>query len=143
MTPAPQDRASWWTLLVALGLGWGLFQALQWWQAERQSQVLAQVLQQHPAQAGDVLMYTTSSCPYCAQARAWLGSHHVPFTDCNIEQEARCQAEFERQGSPGVPLMRVRGQWHLGFDAQWVTLALQRQAKPQADNPSAAKSPRP
>lgn len=148
MTPETPPRAlSWWTLLVTLGVVWGLFQALQWWQGQRQSQALAQVLQQHPVKAGDVLMYTTSSCPYCAQARDWLGRNHVPFTECNIELQAHCQAEFEHQGSPGVPLMQVRGLWNLGFDAQWVTLALQRQASPaasnQADKPSVAKSPRP
>ena len=140
MAHAPKARASsWLSLLITLGVVWGLFQALQWWQAQRQSQALAQVLQQHPVKAGDVLMYTTSSCPYCAQARDWLGRNHVPFTECNIELQAHCQAEFERQGSPGVPLMQVRGLWNLGFDAQWVTLALQR----QADTPSVARSPRP
>ncbi|MGE5453255.1 MAG: glutaredoxin domain-containing protein [Acidobacteriota bacterium] len=150
MRASPFKQAtSLWTLLVTVALVWGLFQGLQWWQARRQSQALAEVLQQSPVRPGEVLMYTTSTCPYCAQAREWLSQHKVPFTDCNIELEAHCQAEFEQQGSPGVPLMKVRGLWNLGFDAQWVTLALQRpsqasrSANQPADSPSTAKSPRP
>lgn len=140
MTPTQPPRASsWWTLAVLLGVIWGGFQALQWWQAQQQSQALADVLRRQPVLASDVLMYTTSTCPYCAQARNWLSQNRVPFTECNVERESPCLAEYERQGAPGVPLMQVRGAWHLGFDAQWVVLVLQR----QADNPSAAKSPRP
>jgi len=136
----PARRAtSLWSLAVLIVLVLGATEGLQWWQDQRQADELTQVLRQQSVHPQDVVMYTTSTCPYCAKARTWLNDKQVPFTECNVEQSAACLAQYELQGSPGVPLMRVRNQWHLGFDARWLVLALQT----QADNPSAARSPRP
>ena len=140
-TPPPSSppARTLWSLVGVVGLVWALSQGLQWWQTQRQAAGVAKVLQQHRVVAQDVVMYTTSTCPYCAQARQWLQANHVPFVECNIERSVSCSSEFERQGAPGVPLMQVRSQWRIGFDPEWLVLALQTQnTKPRTDT-----SPRP
>lgn len=137
--PPPSSARTLWSLVAVVGLVWALSQALHWWQSQKQATEVARVLQQHPVEAEEVVMYTTSTCPYCAQARQWLQANRVPFVECNIEHSARCLGEFERQGAPGVPLMQVRSQRRIGFDPEWLVLALQTQnAKPKVDT-----SPRP
>lgn len=134
-----RSTTSLWSLAVLVAVVLGATEAWRLWQDQRQADELKLILSQQAIEADDVLMYTTSSCPYCAKARSWLTGNQVPFTECNVEQSAVCMTQYEAQGAPGVPLMKVRGLWHLGFDANWMTLALQT----QTDKPKAAKSPRP
>jgi glutaredoxin len=111
-------------VLSALGvvlLVWGLSQGWQMWQ----SKSLAQTIK-HQAQGQDIVMYTTASCPYCARARQWLASHQIAFRECNVDEDQQCAATYASQGSPGVPLMHVRGRWQLGFEPQWLAQALER-----------------
>ena len=121
MRPAnvPWGR-SLWSLALLLAVVSGGFQAYHWWQREQLSASI-----QSRAQSVPITLYTTSTCPYCAQAKVWLDGHQVRWTECNIELDQTCQAAFNRQGAPGVPLMRVGDQWHLGFDVAWLDQALQ------------------
>ena len=119
-----RKRAGWLSLLLILAVVWG---GSQLWSTWREQRNIEQV--QAHARPGDILMYTTDTCPYCAAARRWLQSAQVPWRECNIDRDAACLATFQAKGAPGVPLMQVRGQWRLGFDAHWLGLALQtRQA---------------
>lgn len=138
--PGRITPSSWVVLALILTAIVGLSEGARWWQARRQSGEIDMLRKQQTLTAQDVVMYTTSTCPYCAQARAWLTANGVPFEDCNVELTARCKGDFESQGSPGVPLMRVRGHWHLGFDAGWLVEALKAQP---AVRPNTVTSPRP
>ena len=135
-TPGAGNRPSWMGLAALLVLVAGGMQGWTWWRQERQAEAVRVV-----AQPGQITMYTTNTCPYCAQARVWLNGHDVPWRECNIDQDAACRANFEAQGAPGVPLLHVNGHWQLGFDAQWLALALQ--TEPRQPRPSNAGSPRP
>jgi glutaredoxin len=78
--------------------------------------------------AEDVVMYTTTSCGYCAQAREWLNRNHFAFTECNTDTSERCGRELMAYGGNGVPYLVVRGQ-HMrdGFDAvQFLSLLAAR-----------------
>lgn len=123
-------------LALVLVLVLGLMQGWQWWQQEQAANAVKAL-----AKPGHITMYTTDTCPYCAKARVWLAGHEIPFRECNVDRDPSCRAEFDAQGAPGVPLMHVQGHWQLGFDAQWLTLALQKPAR--QPRPSSAGSPRP
>lgn len=133
---------AWMSLGLIVSVTWGLSQALQWWRDQEQAERVATVLKQHRPTAQDVVMFTTSTCPYCNKARQWLKQHSVPFQECNVETSAVCQQRYEQQGSPGVPLLQVRGQWHLGFEPEWLIMALQKPL-PADQSPKSAGSPRP
>lgn len=142
MTPSDSpgaSRGSWPSLLIILLLVLGGNQAWSWWR----DQHAAELVKRHAA-TGSITMFTTSTCPYCEQARTWLKQHDIAWLECNVETSLPCRQRFEAQGAPGVPLMLVNGHWQLGFDTAWLAQALQQPPSPQAPiKPSAETSPRP
>lgn len=131
MSNTPVHPRSLLSLALIVGVVVGGQQLWSWW---RDNQAAEQV--RTLSQTGSGLMFTTDTCPYCAKARAWLDGHGARWRECNIDQDEACQRLFQARGSPGVPLLRVNGEWRLGFDAVWVAQALQ-------SSPSGASSPRP
>ena len=105
--------------LVILAV-WGGTQALQAWSRNRLGADAAEL-----TKPGDIRMLSSLTCPYCAAARAWFTEYRVPFDECFIERDAACQAKFNALLSPGTPMLLVRGQRQVGFDAQRVVKALQ------------------
>ena len=69
-------------------------------------------------EAGEVVMYTTTECGYCAQAKGWLSQNGFAFTECNMSVSGRCESEFKGYGGNGTPYLVVRGH-HMkdGFDS--------------------------
>ncbi len=114
----PRGSTSWRSLtglLVIMALAWAGTQALSHWQTRDSTRLVRSL-----AKEGDIVMFTTNTCPYCAKARGWLNAQQVPWQECNIDQDAHCRTVFQARGAPGVPLMNVRGQWRLGFDPVWL-----------------------
>jgi glutaredoxin len=75
--------------------------------------------------AGDVVMYSTTECGYCTQARAWLNQNGFAFTECNMSVDQRCVQEFRNYGADGTPFLLVRGyQMKNGFDSDEFLAAL-------------------
>ena len=62
-----------------------------------------------------VVMYATSWCPYCAQAREYFGRNGIAYTEHDIEKSAAANAEFRRLGGRGVPLILVGREKMSGF----------------------------
>ena len=70
---------------------------------------------QAAAAASPVVMYATSWCPYCAQARTYFGRKGIAYTEHDIEKSATANAEFKRLGGRGVPLILVGREKMSGF----------------------------
>lgn len=68
--------------------------------------------------ADEVLMYSTTECVYCAQAKGWLSQNGFAFTECNMSVSPACVQDFTRFGGTGTPYLVVRGR-HMkdGFDS--------------------------
>jgi glutaredoxin len=113
-------------VLVALVLGIGV--ANQWWVGRQQAGLGERMAAL--ARPGDIHMLSSETCVICARTRIWLQQHDVSFTECTIETDSACAAQFEAARAPGTPVLLVRGQPQLGFDAQRVIDALQRGAPP-------------
>ncbi|MDH4093861.1 MAG: glutaredoxin family protein [Betaproteobacteria bacterium] len=67
------------------------------------------------AAAGPVVMYSTSWCTYCEQARTYFGRNGIAYTEHDIEKSATANAEFKRLGGRGVPLILVGREKMAGF----------------------------
>jgi glutaredoxin len=65
--------------------------------------------------ASDVMMYTTTECPHCRIAKAWLSENGFAYTECNMSVEAACEANFRAYGADGTPFLVIRrgGKEHL------------------------------
>ncbi|RTL46821.1 MAG: glutaredoxin family protein [Burkholderiales bacterium] len=77
------------------------------------------------AQPGDIRMISSETCAWCTAARRWMTAQQVPFSECFIERDARCQADYQALGAQGTPTFLVRGQRIVGFDRARVADALQ------------------
>ncbi len=129
----------WWVLAALILSTWCLSQGWSWWQERDTIRAL-----QRSVQPGDIVIYTTADCPFCARAKRWLTTHAIPWQECPIESQQRCQHDYAVQGSPGVPLLRVRQTWHLGFDPEWVRLLVETTpANSRQASPSLSSEPRP
>ncbi len=92
--------------------------ASRWW-AGRHDRALGEQLAALAA-PGDIRMLSSTTCVYCAKAREWMREREVAFAECFIETDADCARQYQAARSPGTPLVLVRGQPMLGFDAQRV-----------------------
>jgi glutaredoxin len=128
-TNAPGHRPNRRSLGVVVALILAVSAANAWWSRHQQRGVGAQVAQL--AAPGDVRMLASDTCALCAAARAWLQTHQVVFAECSIERDAACQQAFVASLSPGTPVLLVRGQVLVGFDAAQLLKALERGAKPR------------
>jgi len=57
------------------------------------------------ALAGPVVLYSTSWCGYCAQARAYFARRNIQYVDHDVERSSGAHADFKRLGGKGVPLI--------------------------------------
>lgn len=75
--------------------------------------------------ADEIVIYTTSTCPYCKQALRWLDQQGFSYTECNMSTTPRCEKEFLSHGGNGTPYLIVRGH-HMkdGFDSDEFQKAL-------------------
>ena len=67
------------------------------------------------AETPGVVMYATSWCPYCKQARAYFQQQGIAYAEHDIERSAAANAEFKLLGGRGVPLILVGNQVMKGF----------------------------
>lgn len=68
-----------------------------------------------PAQ-GEVILYATQWCGYCAKTRVLLDEEGIAYREVDIEKSPAGQAEFQALGGRGVPLLDVRGTLIHGYD---------------------------
>lgn len=65
----------------------------------------------------NVALYTTPTCPYCHQARAFLSARGVRFTEHDVSADRAAADEMiKRSGQMGVPVITVGDQVVVGFD---------------------------
>jgi glutaredoxin len=100
--------------VVALGM-----QGFARWSQHRLGEQVAAA-----ARPGDIRMIGSVTCVYCAAARAWFTENRVPFDECLVERDAACAATYRALNAPGTPVMLVRGQRLVGFDARAISRVL-------------------
>ena len=66
-----------------------------------------------------VIVYSTPTCPYCHQAKEYLQSKNIPFTDYNAAADPeKAEEMFNKSGQMGVPVIDIDGQIIVGFDKE-------------------------
>jgi glutaredoxin-like YruB-family protein len=65
----------------------------------------------------NVKVYTTPTCGYCHQAKNFLNSRGIKFTEIDVSRDQAAAREMVQQtGQMGVPVIVVDGQAVVGFD---------------------------
>ena len=73
---------------------------------------------------GEVVMYTTKTCPACTAAKAYLAKRHVQYREVDVQSDAKGMEEFRKLGGNGVPLILVNGEKMEGFNEKRLEAAL-------------------
>lgn len=63
----------------------------------------------------NVVIYTTSSCPYCVKAKQYFRQKGVSFREVNIESSLNGKDEYRKLNGSGVPLIVIDGTALQGF----------------------------
>lgn len=66
--------------------------------------------------AKSVVIYTTSHCPYCKQAKQYFAQKGVPYREIDIETSLTGNEAYRKLGGNGVPLIMVGDKKVDGFD---------------------------
>jgi len=72
-----------------------------------------------------VMVYSTSTCPFCVQAKDFLKKMKVPFEDINVNEDRKAAMEMiQKSGQTGVPVLDIDGEVITGFDLKKIKKAL-------------------
>ena len=79
-----------------------------------------------------VVIYTTPTCGFCHQVKAYLNRRGVPFSERDLSRDPQAAAEMVRlSGQQGVPVTVIDGQVVLGANMPQIDqLLAQRAARP-------------
>jgi glutaredoxin-like YruB-family protein len=73
----------------------------------------------------EVKIYTTPTCSYCQQAKAFFKEKNVEYTEYDVSQDAQKQQEMiERTGQMGVPVIQIGDEYIIGFDKNKISQLL-------------------
>lgn len=73
---------------------------------------------------GEVILYATSWCGYCAKARKFLNKHDIAFYEYDIEKSTEGRAQYDSLGGRGVPMLLVNGTVIKGYNQAKIIEAL-------------------
>ena len=67
--------------------------------------------------AKSVIVYSTSTCPFCIRAKQYLKDNNVQFEDIDVsENHEKAQEMIKKSGQMGVPVLEIDGAIIVGFD---------------------------
>jgi len=72
-----------------------------------------------------VIVYSTTSCPYCVMLKEWLKKHKVEFEEKDVGEDIEAAQEMvKKSGQMGVPVTDIDGEIIIGFDVARLKKAL-------------------
>ena len=66
-----------------------------------------------------IKIYSTSTCPWCKKAKAYLTEKGIEFESVDVSSDEKAQKEMiDRSGQMGVPVLDIDGKIVIGFDKE-------------------------
>ena len=64
-----------------------------------------------------ITIYSTPTCPFCKQTKAFLLEHKIDFIDVDVmADQDKAREMIQKSGQMGVPVTDIDGQIVIGFD---------------------------
>ena len=64
-----------------------------------------------------VIVYSTPTCPFCKQVKAFLSDNSIVFEDIDVAVDTdRAQEMIQKSEQMGVPVIDIEGEIVIGFD---------------------------
>lgn len=77
-----------------------------------------------------IIIYTTPTCSWCGQLKAWLKKKRLAFEDRDVtEEEKYCDELIEKSGQMAVPVIDIEGKILIGFDEKVLEKAIETAKK--------------
>lgn len=112
-------------LVLAAGLGGGYVAAhLPTWMTPNYKE--GNFTAYFPDAQTKVVVFGTSWCPHCADARAYLRKQNVKFADLDIEKNTTAEAQYKELKGEGVPTILIGNRRIQGFNQDAIETALQK-----------------
>ncbi|TFZ41429.1 glutaredoxin family protein [Soehngenia longivitae] len=64
----------------------------------------------------NVVVYTSSTCPYCTMVKNHLKEKGVDYVEKNVSTDNQARRELMSMGHMGVPVVIIDGEEIVGFD---------------------------
>lgn len=74
----------------------------------------------------NVVVYTSSTCPYCTLATEYLDEKGVEYSVKNVQKDSDARKELMDMGHMGVPVVLIDEEQIVGFDKSKIDLALDK-----------------
>lgn len=87
--------------------------------------VIEEVESKASNQNKQLIIFTTSWCPYCKKAKSYFIQHHISFIEYDIEKDERARRMHDLLGGGGIPIIIYNGKMLRGF-SQNMFLAMYR-----------------
>ena len=69
--------------------------------------------------AKKVIVYSTSTCPFCIRAKQYLKDNNIEFTHYDVgSDKAKADEMVKKSGQMGVPVLDIEGTIIVGFDKE-------------------------
>mgnify|MGYP003866345113 CR=1 FL=1 len=68
------------------------------------------------AHNGQVILYATDWCGYCAKARKLLSENKIKYFEYDIEKSQEGRDQYERLGGKGIPVLLIKGEVVKGYN---------------------------
>jgi len=78
----------------------------------------------HSQANSEVVMFSTSTCPYCKEARALLDARNINYKDYVTDVSKEAEGLFEKRGGGAVPLLYIGNREIRGLHKQAIYEAL-------------------
>jgi len=67
--------------------------------------------------AKNVIVYSTSTCPFCIRAKQYLKENNIQFTGYDVGSNPdKADEMIKKSGQMGVPVIEIDGKIVVGFD---------------------------
>ena len=63
-----------------------------------------------------IIIFTSSSCPWCDRVKQYLREKRFRFRDVNVERDPEGARELRRRKIMGVPVVLINNRPIVGFD---------------------------
>jgi len=72
-----------------------------------------------------VIVYSTSTCPYCDMAKTYLKENNIKYIDYDVALDRKKAKEMIiKSGQKGVPVLEIKGRIVVGFRPEEIQKAL-------------------
>jgi glutaredoxin-like YruB-family protein len=69
--------------------------------------------------AKSIIVYSTSTCPWCIRVKQYLKENNILFLDWDVGTDKIAADEMvKKSGQMGVPVLDIDGQIIVGFDKE-------------------------